>query len=250
VSRGYGGTERGPVKVSPTDHTAAQVGDEPILISNMAPVWVSDNRRAGCQAASNDGANLIILDDGFQDPSIRKDLSLIVIDGGYGFGNGYCIPAGPLRETISSGLRRADGVIIIGRDTSHCEELVDGRCPVLHATLVPNTTEQHRRHKKVVAFPGIGRHEKFFQTLRDLGCNICDSISFADHHPFTQSELSDLKHRAEQHDGVLVTTQKDLVRIPEKHRSGIEALTVDLQWNDVSQLENLLDTHINRSRQT
>ncbi|MBT7356997.1 MAG: tetraacyldisaccharide 4'-kinase [Rhodospirillaceae bacterium] len=243
LSRGYGGSERGPVKIS-SEHIAAQVGDEPILISSTSQIWVSDNRQAGCQAAIEDGAKAVILDDGFQDPSIKKDLSLIVVDGGYGFGNGHCIPAGPLREGISNGLSRADAVVIIGDDTSESEALIKGRCPVLHATLVPNADDQDWQHKKVVAFAGIGHPEKFFQTLRDLDCTICETVSFADHHPFTQSELDDLKRRATQHGATLVTTQKDLVRIAEMHRDGIEALAVRLEWQDVSKIEDLLARHI------
>jgi tetraacyldisaccharide 4'-kinase len=226
-------------------HRADQVGDEPLLIAPVSTVWVSDDRQAGCRAAVADGAKTVILDDGFQDPSINKDLSLVVVDGGYGFGNGHCMPAGPLRESIDSGLGRADAVVIIGEDTSGTKKHVAGYGPVLHARLVPEAPE-YWQGKKVVAFAGIGRPEKFFESLKSLDCQICQRFSFADHHPYSDAELNELKTLAQTHDAILVTTQKDLVRIPETDRQGIEALTVALQWDDVSQLETLINKHLPR----
>ena len=248
LSRGYGGWEAGPLKVMPGEHTASQVGDEPLLISNAAPTWVAGNREAGCRAALRDGAGIIILDDGFQDPSIVKNLSLVVVDGEFGFGNGHLIPAGPLRETVSKGLARADAVVIIGEDTTGITDQVAGRCPVLKAMLVPEKSETSNTSgnwhgKKVLAFAGIGRPEKFFQTLRDLGCDISESVPFADHQPYSETVLNDLKQRAVASNATLVTTEKDLVRIPEKLRQGIEAIRVKLQWDDESQINALLEKH-------
>jgi tetraacyldisaccharide 4'-kinase len=173
LTRGYGGSKRGPLTVDPKKHTTEQVGDESLLIASRAPAattWIIDNRFTGCQAAVESGAEIIVFDDGFQDPAVIKDLSLIIVDGGYGFGNDHMIPAGPLREPVDTGLRRADAVVIIGEDTSHTETRIAGRCPVLHARLVPDTTTTTKKWsgQKIFAFAGIGRPEKFFETVRSL----------------------------------------------------------------------------------
>ncbi len=247
LSRGYGGSERGPLRVNVDTHTASQVGDEALLGAAITPTWVSRDRQAGCRAACADGAAAIILDDGFQDPSVQKDLSLVVVDGGYGFGNGRMIPAGPLRETIECGLGRADAVVMVGEDTVDVSRHIGEHVTVLRARLVPVETRDWQ-HEKVVAFAGIGRPEKFFQSLRDLGCEMCETLSFADHHSYSADELDDLKARALACGATLVTTTKDMVRIPEKHRLGIDVLAVRLEWEDPSQIKALIKVYISGSR--
>ncbi len=127
LTRGFGGGLAGPVRVDRSGHDAGAVGDEALLLADMAPCWVARDRADGARAAVDAGAEIIVMDDGFQNPQPAKDLSLIVIDGGVGFGNRRVIPAGPLRENLAAGIRRADAAILIGLDTSDAEDALGGR---------------------------------------------------------------------------------------------------------------------------
>ncbi len=242
VSRGYGGSFQGTLKVTPNVHTADQVGDEPLMMSGEFPTWVAKTRVDGCEASIAHGADCIILDDGFQDPSVQKDLSLIIVDGGFGFGNGHMIPAGPLRETIKAGLGRAQAVIIIGDDTTHIESTIAGHSPIIKAKLAPTIAANHP--KRVLAFAGIGRPEKFFDSVRETGCAIAGAVSFADHHPYTTTEIKDLIDHAKSLGATPITTQKDWVRIPAQYQDQIDVLTVELIWEDASLIDALLKKHI------
>lgn len=242
ISRGYGGSEKGPLQVFADRHTARQVGDEPLLLSALAPAWVAANRRDASRAAMADGAMCVIFDDGFQDPSVIRDLSLVIVDGGYGFGNGHMIPAGPLREPIVKGLDRASAVIVIGEDTAGVIETVAGRCPVLRASLKPGAEAAALKGQPVFAFAGIARPEKFFDTLRQAGCGVRRTRAFDDHHHFTNAELDALKADADRDGLTRVTTAKDLVRIPPETRNDIAVLTVDLVWEDESAINALLES--------
>ncbi|NQV43655.1 MAG: tetraacyldisaccharide 4'-kinase [Rhodospirillales bacterium] len=241
VSRGYGGTEKGPLQVFADRHDARQVGDEALLLSAIAPVWVATNRQDACRTATVGGATCMIFDDGFQDPSVIRDLSLVIVDGGYGFGNEHMIPAGPLREPIVKGLDRANAVIVIGEDTCGVIERIAGRCPVLRASLKPGAEAAVLKGQPVFAFAGIGRPEKFFDTLRQAGCDVRGTRVFDDHHNFTRTELDALKADANRDGLKLVTTAKDLIRIPQQARNGIAVLTVDLVWEDESAINALLE---------
>ena len=164
LSRGYGGSEAGPLRVDPSRHGAKDVGDEPLLLAGSAPTWVARDRAAGAKAAAAAGAGLIILDDGFQNPFLAKDLAFLAIDGESGLGNGHVFPAGPLREPIATALRRAQAVVLIGEDRAGLAGVIAGRCPILPARLVaadPGAVAG----KPVYAFAGIGRPEKFFASL-------------------------------------------------------------------------------------
>ncbi|HAE50215.1 MAG TPA: tetraacyldisaccharide 4'-kinase, partial [Tistrella mobilis] len=241
VLRGYGGSVKGPVLVDPIAHRAEQVGDEALLIARRLPTWVARDRAAGARAAAAAGADVVILDDGFQNPSIEKDLSLIVVDGGYGFGNGRVIPAGPMREPLARGLARADGVVVVGEDTIDVAAALPFERPVLRAVTVPGPETRRLRNRKVVAFAGIGRPEKFFDTLRTIGCRIAGSWSFPDHHPYDPDEIARLVEVAHRMDAVLVTTEKDLVRLPPEARDLVDHLTISLEWLDADPLDRLLD---------
>ena len=243
LTRGYGGSEHGPLRVDRARHHASQVGDEALLLATVAPVWVSRDRVAGAQAARDAGASCLILDDGFQNPSLHKDLSLLVIDGGFGFGNGRVIPAGPLREPVGDGLARAAAVVLIGDDRHGlAARLVDR--PVLRAKLMP--TESSRAAlagRRVFAFAGIGRPTKFFDSLRELGCDIAGSREFADHHPYTRGEIDELRAAAARLQALPVTTAKDAVRLPPELRATIAVLDVSLAWDDATALDKLLAEH-------
>ncbi len=237
VTRGYGGSARGPLQVK-THHTAAAVGDEALLLAAVAPTIISDDRYAGARMAVAMGANLVVFDDGFQNPTIAKDVSLLVVDTDYGFGNGRTIPAGPLRESAAFGLARASALVLLG----------DGEwpgpptsIPMLRAALIPTADSAAKvRERRVVAFAGIGRPRKFFDTLRSLGCTLVADHPFGDHHAFSPGELQALQAEAHAAEAVLVTTRKDCVRIPPAHRTGIEVLDVTATFADVGALDAVL----------
>lgn len=241
LTRGYGGSEPGPLRVNPLRHDFRQVGDEALLLSATAPTWVARDRVAGARAAEAAGAGCVIMDDGFQNPSLHKDLSLLVIDGAFGFGNGRMIPAGPLREPASDGLARADALVLIGEDrTGLAARLADQ--PLLRATLAPTVESRVALSgRRVFAFAGIGRPAKFFESLVALGCSIAEARSFADHHPYSQSEIDALLAAAARQDALPVTTTKDAVRLPQAVRARVAVLDVALSWQDEGALDKLLD---------
>ncbi|MEW5726943.1 MAG: tetraacyldisaccharide 4'-kinase [Pseudomonadota bacterium] len=240
LSRGHGGSEVGPRRVDPLRHDAARVGDEPLLLARAAPTWVARWRPDGAVAATEAGAEVIVMDDGFQNPTLAKDLSLVVVDGGYGFGNGRVIPAGPCREPVAKGLARADAVVLIGDDTAGAARFLAGT-PVLRARLAPGPEAAALAGKPVVAFAGIGRPEKFFATLEQVGARLVAAHPFADHHPYSRAEIEEIVADAAEAGAVAVTTEKDLVRVPEDLRPRITALTVRLEWEDTRALDHLLD---------
>jgi tetraacyldisaccharide 4'-kinase len=240
LTRGYGGTEAGPRAVDPTRHDATRVGDEALLLAAHAPTWVARWRPDGALAAAEMGADVLVMDDGFQNASLAKDLSLVVVDGGYGFGNGRVIPAGPCREPIAVGLARADAVVLIGEDRTGIAGRL-GEVPLLRARLVPGPEAALLRGRKLVAFAGIGRPDKFFDTLEGCGGEIIDAHSFPDHHPYSRADIAELAEAAAAVDALLVTTAKDAVRVPEDLRSALTVLTVRLVWYDTGALDRLLD---------
>ncbi len=240
LSRGYGGRERGPLLVDPDRHKAGDVGDEPLLLARVAPTWIARDRRDGARAAIAEGADIVVLDDGLQNPGLRKDLSLVVIDGGYGFGNGRMLPAGPLREPIGRGLARAGAVVLIGEDTRGVADTLPPGLPVLRARLEPDETALRLRDRSVAAFAGIGRPAKFFQTLRDIGAEVTEVTEFADHHPYTEGEIMRLAESAQRRAATLVTTAKDFVRLPESTRALAVAVGVRLRFAEPEALDRLL----------
>lgn len=231
LTRGYGGRSAGPVRVSPDIHTPVDVGDEAFLLTRVAPTWVARDRVAGGRAAVAAGARLIVMDDGFQNPSLEKDLSLLVIDGTAGFGNGHIIPAGPLREPVAAGLVRADAVIIVGDDTAGIADTLPAALPVFRGRILPAGDPDIWAGRRVLAFAGIGRPEKFFETLETLGCDIVATRRFADHHPFTDSEIAHIRAQATSLDATPVTTEKDAIRLPDDMRAEIEVLPVAFVWD-------------------
>jgi tetraacyldisaccharide 4'-kinase len=250
--RGYGGTAAGPWSVDPDRDTAKKVGDEALLLARVAPTWIAADRVAGARAAVAAGACALVMDDGFQNPSLVKDVSLIVVDGAYGFGNGRVMPAGPLREPLARGLARADAVVIVGEDRPEARARIVAAgfaaLPVLGARLVPGPEAQALAGRKVVAFAGIGRPAKFFATLRGIGAEVVAVHAFPDHHGFSPRELEHLKREAHNADAVLVTTAKDAVRLPEPMRKAIQVLTITLAWDDEAALDAVLKPIMTRLR--
>ena len=240
LSRGYGGTTIAPTLVDPVHHSAHDVGDEPLLLARHAPTWIARDRVAGANAAVTAGAEIVILDDGFQNPSLHKDISILVVDGGYGFGNRRVMPAGPLREDLDHAIARADAVTIIGTDRHGIEASLSDRKPVLAARFVPRIEDDDLSGKAVLAFAGIGRPEKFFETLAGMGCDVVAARAFADHHPYTSDEVMRLVEDAATAGAIAVTTEKDAVRLPPEARDIVRPLGVTLEWRDRNALDTLL----------
>jgi tetraacyldisaccharide 4'-kinase len=238
LSRGYGGAAAGPLRVDPAHHDARAVGDEPLLLAARAPAWVARNRPQGARAAVAAGAEVIVMDDGFQNRSLVKDLSLVVIDGDYGFGNGRLLPAGPLREPVARGLARADAVVVIGEGNAWRDCLAGFAKPILHGTLEP--TSDALAGQKVLGFAGIAHPQKFFATLEAMGCELVGSQGFADHHVYSADEIMTLVEAANAQGAVAVTTEKDHVRLPIEARPMVEALAVEIAWRDPPALDGLL----------
>jgi tetraacyldisaccharide 4'-kinase len=242
VTRGYGGRLGGPVRVDPGCHDAAAVGDEALLLAARAPCWVSRDRAHGVRVAAAAGAQLVVLDDGFQNLRVAKTLSLVIVDAGYGFGNERVIPAGPLRESLARGLARADGIVLLGakaQPNGPGPTGLDGSLPVLDADLRPVGGER-LANMRLLAFAGIGRPEKFFATLRALGAELVGTQSFPDHHPFRAGEIDRLLCAADQAQARLITTAKDILRVPAAMQSTIEVLEVEVRWADPDVLAELL----------
>lgn len=238
VTRGYGGRLSGPLRADPQRHDADAVGDEVLLLAATASCWVSRDRAAGIRAACEAGAQLVLLDDGFQNPGFEKDLSLLAIDVEYGFGNGRVIPAGPLREPVEAGLARADAIVLIG-DGPVPVRVECARLPVLRAALMPIDGTRFAG-RRLAAFAGIGRPTKFFASLERLGATVVAARPFVDHHRFSAQEIAALRRDAANAGATLVTTAKDWVRLPPAERHDIEVLAVELRWRDPAALDLLL----------
>jgi tetraacyldisaccharide 4'-kinase len=213
LTRGYGGRLAGPVMVEP-GHTAVQVGDEPLLLARVAPVIVAQDRVAGARLAGDNGASVIVMDDGFQNPALTKDLSILVVDS-RGIGNGRVLPAGPLRLALEPQLERASAILIVGGGASAIEQPARSRgLPVFHGILEPEQgAVAALRSKKVLAFAGIGDPEKFFMTLAAAGIDAPVRRGFGDHHRYSAAEARALLREAEKAHLELLTTEKDLARL-------------------------------------
>jgi tetraacyldisaccharide 4'-kinase len=237
LTRGYGGRTRGPVIIDAQQDLASDVGDEALVLAAAAPVIVARDRAAGARLAEERGADVIVMDDGHQNFSLAKDLSLVVVDSESGFGNGHLLPAGPLREPIAQGLARADAVITVGEANLPLPGFAK---PVLRAHLVP-VDVLGLTGQPVVAFAGIGRPEKFFDTLRSLGAEVVEARGFGDHHVFTAAEMARLHAKARAAGAQLVTTEKDFARLTPAERQDIRFLPVRAAFEDMPAFEALLD---------
>ena len=240
LSRGHGGRVRGPHRVDPDRDSARAVGDEPLLLAALAPVWVARDRAAGARAAARAGADVIVMDDGLQNPGLVKDLSILAVDAETGFGNGRVIPAGPLREPAAAGLARADLLVLIGPEGARAAAprrwpLLQTR-PRIGAALAPMATGLDLSGLAVVAFAGIARPAKFFATLEGMGARLVARVPFADHQPYAPAVLRRLVAEARRADAMLVTTEKDAVRLPPAFRREVVALPVRLEIDDEAPL--------------
>ena len=244
LSRGYGGANRAePVEVDPNAHTAAMVGDEPLLLARTAPCWVGKDRVRSARRAVAAGADALIMDDGLQNPELVKDLALAVVDGETGFGNGLCLPAGPLRAPLKAQLRLVKGLVVVGGDDAavgDISRLAAGKT-VLRANLEPDALAAAPLiGREVVAFAGIARPEKFYATLRRVGAQIVATRDFPDHHHYKPREIEALREEAARRGALLATTEKDAARLSPREARWVTTLPVTLRFEDPAAARALL----------
>lgn len=256
LTRGHGGTLSGPTRVDPALHSARDVGDEPRLLAAAAPTILAVDRPAGAALAAAGDADVIVMDDGLQNPSLLKDLALAVVDAGVGFGNKLCLPAGPLRAPMAAQWPRIDALVLVGDGAPGEAVAHEARArgvPVLRARLVPDPdVAATLAGAPVLAFAGIGRPEKFAATLREAGAGRVDLRAFADHHPYTRRELAELLRAAQRHEARLVTTAKDAARLPatlpDGFRERLTVLPVTLVFDDPEGVATLLTARLSANR--
>ena len=236
--RGYGGRARGLQFVRP-DSPPAEVGDEALLHAEVCPTWVNRDRSVAAAAAVAALAEVLILDDGLQNPGLAKDLSLLVIDGGSGFGNRRVMPAGPLREPIAAAAARCQAAVLIGDDATGALAALPASLPVQRARLVPDPAAA-LAGRRVLGFAGIARPEKFFASLAETGAELVARRPFPDHHPFTPAEIGAILAEGKRLDALPVTTAKDAVRLPPAARADVAVLAISLAWDDPAAPETML----------
>ena len=244
LMRGYGGRLSGPLSVDLARHSAADVGDEAILLARAAPTWIGADRRVIAHRAAEAGATVAIMDDGFQNPSLKKTVSLVVVDGEVGLGNGRVMPAGPLREDPKRALTRADAIVVMGEDRAGIGARVRGLServlPVFAARLTATETAGMLAGERVFAFAGIARPEKFFASLRAAGCDIVGMKAFPDHYSFRKSDLTALRSAARTIGARLVTTEKDHVRLSGDEAADIAVFAVEATFDDAWAVRSFL----------
>ena len=245
VSKGYKGQIMGPTQVDPTRHSANDVGDEPLLLAAFAPTWVSKDRLAGARAAKAAGADVIVLDDGLQNPALAKDLTIMVVDAQMGFGNGQVFPAGPLRETIEAAVAKTDLLLTIGPKGNVHDVFLDKwdtakTLPHVSSSIEPLQTGMGWEGMEVLAFAGIGRPEKFYHTLEEMGVTVKATRSFDDHQTLSNSLLARLENEAWQLGAQLVTTEKDAVRLPKEWQQKVLTVPVRLKIHQAEVFDKAL----------
>ena len=259
LTRGYGGASEGPVLVA-KGQSAEEVGDEALLLAEAAPTMVAADRAAGAKAIEVTAADIIVMDDGFQNPSLIKDLSLVVVDAGAGIGNGLIIPAGPLRAPLAQQIARAGALVVVG-DGEKAAPLVEAFSaqgkPVLKARTVPRQDKRWLSVLPVIGFAGIARPAKFFATLRNCGARLIATRSFPDHYRYTERDARRLLKAAREQNAMLVTTEKDFVRLPDEEDTALGELRhrcrpfpIAVEFEDKPAVKTLLAAAIANARET
>ena len=238
MSRGYGGSQKGPLWVDGMLHTAADCGDEPLMLAEGRDVIIGRDRVLAAQAISNRGIHdIILMDDGLQHPYLTKDMTIGVFDGSAGIGNGRLLPAGPMRVAFDNGVASLDIAFINGDDEHDLTKAINGRVPIMTGNVVADQTIiADLGDAPLLAFAGIGRPQRFFRTIEKVGGNIVQSLAFADHHPYTQSDLTRLQEDSIRLGASLITTQKDWIRLPSEWRERISFLPITMQTDAIDEL--------------
>ena len=248
VSRGYGGKNKYPHYVTKND-TFCKVGDEPIILSKKGAVIVSKVKKNGILKAYQDGFDMVLLDDGFQNSKIKKDLSLVVVDSEVLFGNEFIFPLGPLREQISSGLSRADAIILVGNNHKNTHKIdslrTENKIPILEGFINKKKKSTNNNNKKVLAFSGIAFPDKFFKTLKDMGYTVIKTKVFPDHYPYTLKDMIKLKNYAENYGLKLITTEKDIVRVPKRFHEFIDIIKIEFQFKNSEKIKEMIKKLLN-----
>ena len=239
LTRGYAGKIKNNIKVD-NNHTAEEVGDESLILSTVAPTWIGPNRIKSSALAKKNNADCVIMDDGFQNPTIKKDFSIIVIDGKQGFGNRRVLPSGPLRESIQRGLKRADAIVVVGNDKFSIKKLLPISIPIFNAEFNVSKNNEIFKGKDITAFAGIAYPLKFFETLEQQGAKIKKTITFPDHYIYNENDLLKLVETANNNKSILVTTSKDFVRIPKNYQTIINKLEGEIMIEKEDEFNKVL----------
>lgn len=250
VSKGYKSklASKEPIVVNPKKHNAKDVGDEPFMIASRTgqKVIICKSRKAAIKKAENLRPDVILMDDGFQNPSIKKTLSILVFDGALGIGNGFTLPFGPLRQSFKSGIKRANAAIIVGKDKTKLSKKINSIL-TSSATIIPSLTSAQLtklKKQKLFAFAGIGKPEKFYKTLKDLKLKISKTQAFADHYSYTRKDIEKLIVKANKENLQLITTEKDFVKIPKEYQKNIKYLPISIDVKEFKILEKMLNSVI------
>lgn len=231
LSRGHGGQNKGPLEVDPALHDAGEVGDEPLLMAGNFPVVIARQRALGAAFIARAGlGDVIIMDDGLQNTHLQHDVRIAVFDGEVGIANGWLLPAGPMRTSLSAGMKQLDLVLFNGADATGLAGRLPVQMPQITARLVPYAEDRDSlQDQRVFAFAGIGRPQRFFNMLAGIGADLAGQAVFGDHHPYSEADLTRLSNDAHQTGGQLVTTHKDWVRLPAEWRERVRCLSVWLE---------------------
>jgi len=246
LTRGFGGKEKGPIFVSTNLHQSLDVGDEPLMMAHSLDVCVSRNRPLGANhILDKKKYDCIVMDDGLQNPTLKKDLNIAVFDGKFGIGNGFLLPAGPMRQKLEVGIQNIDLVIFNGKDETGLGQKIPPHIPIFTGELQPDEEiVEKMKNRRVYGFAGIGNPSRFFKTLNDIGADLVGEAHFADHHPYTDADLTQLYEEAMQSGAELVTTQKDWMRLPTDWRDRVLTVPVRIHFSadDTIKIVSFLET--------
>ena len=246
LTRGFGGKEKGPIFVSTNLHQSFDVGDEPLMMAHSLDVCVSRNRPLGANhILDKKKYDCIVMDDGLQNPTLKKDLNIAVFDGKFGIGNGFLLPAGPMRQKLEVGIQNIDLVIFNGKDETGLGQKIPPHIPIFTGELQPDEEiVEKMKNRRVYGFAGIGNPSRFFKTLNDIGADLVGEAHFADHHPYTDADLTQLYEEAMQSGAELVTTQKDWMRLPSDWRDRVLTVPVRIHFSadDTIKIVSFLET--------
>ena len=246
LTRGFGGKEKGPIFVSTNLHESLDVGDEPLMMAHSLDVCVSRNRPLGANhILDKKKYDCIVMDDGLQNPTLKKDLNIAVFDGKFGIGNGFLLPAGPMRQKLEVGIQNIDLVIFNGKDETGLGQKIPPHIPIFTGELQPDEEiVEKMKNRRVYGFAGIGNPSRFFKTLNNIGTDLVGEAQFADHHPYTDADLTQLYEEAMQSGAELVTTQKDWMRLPTDWRDRVLTVPVRIHFSadDTIKIVSFLET--------